>query len=130
MSDKQVVVPESMKAVYEQFHFAPAVIDGDRLFCSGQIGTAADNQLSDDPAAQFTQAFENLKTLLEEGGSSLDDVIEMTTFHVDFNDHIATFRSVKDKFVQAPYPAWTAIGVSGLAFGALVEIKVVARRSR
>jgi enamine deaminase RidA (YjgF/YER057c/UK114 family) len=33
---------------------------------------------------------------------------------------------VKDAFVKEPYPAWTAIGVAELAFGALVEIKVTA----
>jgi len=36
---------------------------------------------------------------------------------------------VKDGFCKEPYPAWTAVGVSELAFGALVEIKVTARIS-
>jgi enamine deaminase RidA (YjgF/YER057c/UK114 family) len=35
---------------------------------------------------------------------------------------------VKDRYVEAPYPAWTAIGVVELAVsGALVEIRVTAR---
>jgi enamine deaminase RidA (YjgF/YER057c/UK114 family) len=35
---------------------------------------------------------------------------------------------VKDKYMQAPYPAWTAIGITELAFpGGLVEIKIIAR---
>ena len=57
----------------------------------------------------------------------LADVVEMTTFHVDFDEHLGTFMKVKDRYVNEPYPAWTAIGVSALAFGSLVEIKVVAR---
>jgi enamine deaminase RidA (YjgF/YER057c/UK114 family) len=36
---------------------------------------------------------------------------------------------VKDGYVKEPYPAWTAVGVAELAFGALVEIKVTARKS-
>ena len=35
---------------------------------------------------------------------------------------------VKDNYMADPYPAWTAIGITELAFpGALVEIKIIAR---
>jgi enamine deaminase RidA (YjgF/YER057c/UK114 family) len=38
---------------------------------------------------------------------------------------------VKDRYLSAPYPAWTAIGISELAIpGGLVEIKVIARLRR
>ncbi len=127
MAEKKVIIPQGMQSSYDRLHFAPAVVDGDRLFCSGVIGTAADMRVPPDPEAQFTQAFENLKSLLEAAGASLADLIEMTTFHLGFNTHIATFMSVKDKFIHPPYPAWTAIGVSELAFGALVEIRVVSK---
>ena len=41
--------------------------------------------------------------------------------------HVATFAGVRAKWVQEPYPAWTAIGVAELAApDALVEVKVVA----
>jgi len=116
-----------MESSYERLHFAPAVAAGEWLFCSGVIGAGADTRLADDPEEQFTKAFENLELVLTAGGSSFSNVVEMTTFHVGFSAHIATFMAVKDRFMQPPYPAWTAIGVSELAFGALVEIKVVAR---
>jgi enamine deaminase RidA (YjgF/YER057c/UK114 family) len=81
-----------------------------------------------DPEAQFTQAFESLKSVLTTAGVSFSDVIEMTTFHVGLRDHLSTFMKVKDRYLQAPYPAWTAIGVSELAIpGGLVEVKVIAR---
>ena len=124
---KDVIVPDTMKTNYQQLHFAPAVRDGDRLFCSGQTGSAADGSLSKDPAEQFRQAWENVKTVVEAGGSSLDDIIEITSYHVGFNEHIAAFMQTKDACVSEPYPAWTAIGVSELAFGALAEIRVIAR---
>ena len=127
MDRDQVVVPAGMEGFYDQFHFAPAVRDGDRLFCSGQTGTGADGKVDPDPAAQFRQAFENVGSVLEAAGVGFGDVVEMTTFHVGFNEHIAAFMAAKDAFVSEPYPAWTAIGVSELAFGALVEIKVTAR---
>ena len=129
MSAKTSVVPRGMEANYDRLHFSPAIADGDRLFCSGQIGTDSAGAVPDDPEKQFTCAFENLKALLAAAGASLADVVEMTTFHVGFNEHIGAFMRVKDRYVGEPYPAWTAVGVSELAFGALAEIKVVARLS-
>ncbi len=123
---KDVVIPKEMEGTYKQLHFAPAVRDGDRLFCSGQIGTGPDGRPLEDSEAQFVQAFENVKTVLEAGGATLDDVIDITTYHVGFREHIAKFAEVKDRYISEPYPAWTAIGVSELAFGGLVEIQVVA----
>ena len=74
---KDVVIPKGMEAYYNDYHFGPAVKDGDRLFCSGQLGTGEGNKISDDAETQFTQAFENVKTTLEAAGSSFDDVVEM-----------------------------------------------------
>ncbi len=125
----ETVVPPSMKAYYENFHFAPAVIDGDAIRCSGVIGVSADGKCSENSETQFTDAFEGVKTVLEAAGASLADVVEITTFHVGLNKHLADFMKVKDRFIAEPYPAWTAIGVVELASpGGLVEIRVNARK--
>ncbi len=123
MSKRRVVVPEAMKPMYDQFHFAPAVRRGKHVFCSGQVGNGPDGKVDPDPAVQITTAFENLRTVLEEAGGSLADVVELATFHVGLNEHIGVFMQVKDGFIEEPFPAWTAIGVAELAFGAMVEIK-------
>lgn len=123
------VVPAWMKPIYDTYHFAPAVIDGDYLRCSGMIGLRLDLSVPEDPTAQFTLAFENLRGLLEEAGLTFADVTEMTTYHVGLQEHMVAFSAVKDKFMSAPYSAWTAVGISELAApGALVEIQVTARR--
>ena len=120
------IIPASMQAQYDNFHFAPAVRVGDLLLCSGQIGTDASGACQDDPEAQFTAAFEGLKVIVEEAGGSMADVVEMTTYHTDMA-HLGTFMKVKDRFVAEPYPAWTAIGCTELALpGALVEIRAQA----
>lgn len=122
------VVPESQKAFYDQFHFAPGVKDGDRLFCSGQIGIGPDGRAPEDPEAQFDLAFQGVAAVLREAGVAFAEIVEMTTYHVGLREHIATFSKVKDRYIEKPYPAWSAIGVSELAFpGALVEIRVIAR---
>jgi enamine deaminase RidA (YjgF/YER057c/UK114 family) len=125
---KDVVVPKGMEAYYDQFHFAPAVKDGNRLYCSGVIGTGTDGKPAADPETQFTQAFDALQSVLTTAGVTFDDVIEMTTFHVGLQAHLPTFMKVKDRYMKVPYPAWTAIGITELALpGGLVEIKVIAR---
>jgi enamine deaminase RidA (YjgF/YER057c/UK114 family) len=128
MDEKDVVIPAGMEAFYDRFHFAPAVKDGNRLFCSGVIGIGADGKASADPETQFTQAFESLKSVLATAGVSFPSVVEITTFHVGLQKNMSVFSKVKDRYLHEPYPAWTAIGITELAFpGALVEIRATAR---
>ena len=128
MKKSDVVVPAGMEMMYEQFHFAPAVRSGRWLRCSGQLGTDANFAAVEGPEAQFTQAFENVKSVLAAAKLDFSDVVEMTTFHVGLQQHLGTFLAVKDRYLTAPYPAWTAIGIVELAVpGALVEIRVTAR---
>ncbi|MGB3474274.1 RidA family protein [Mycobacterium sp. SMC-14] len=126
----QVVIPEWMKPIYDNFHYAPAVIVGDQLRCSGMIGIRPDLSVPADPTEQITLAFENLRGLLGEVGLTFADVTEMTTYHVGLSAQIDNFVAVKDTFVAAPYPAWTAVGISELAIpGAVVEIRITAQLS-
>ena len=123
-----VVVPKGMEMVYDRFHFAPAVRTGKWLRCSGQLGTDESFQVIAEPEAQFAQAFENAKSVLAAARLDFRDVVEVTTFHVGLREHLGVFMKVKDRYLEAPYPAWTAIGVVELAVpGALVEIRLTAR---
>ena len=128
MDKSNVVIPPSMQGLYDQFHFAPAIKDGNRLFCSGVIGIGPDGKCPADPETQFTAAFEMLKSVLQTAGASFADVVEVTTFHVGLQKSMGAFTKVKDRYFVAPYPSWTAIGIVELALpGALVEIKATAR---
>ena len=116
-----------MQKSYDRFHFAPGVKVGDLLLCSGQIGTGADGRCPDDPAEQFRLAFEHVEEILSEAGGTLADIVEMTTYHVDMNEHLGAFMKAKDAAMPEPHCAWTAIGCTELAMpGGLVEIKVQA----
>jgi len=122
------VIPASMRAMYESFHFAAAARSGDLLICSGQLGTGPDGRAIADPAAQFAAAFANLRAVLAEAGLDFSDVIEITTFHVGLTQHLGTFMRAKDAVLPEPYPAWTAIGITELAVpGCLVEIRATAQ---
>lgn len=128
MQNSDLVMPASMQGMYDRFHFAPAVRSGELLLCSGQIGVGQDMRAPADPDEQFTLAFEAVRAILAEARLDFSDVVELTTFHVGLMQHIQTFSAVKDRYLVQPYPAWTAIGVSELAFpGALAEVRVTAR---
>jgi enamine deaminase RidA (YjgF/YER057c/UK114 family) len=124
---RDVILPDADRRVYEQFHFAPAVRAGNLILCSGQLGTDAKGTIPDDPAEEFRLAWQAVGRILEHAGSSYEKILESTTFHVGLQEHLGTFMSIRDEFVSAPWPAWTAIGVSELAVpGARVEVRVVA----
>jgi len=115
------IVPPEAEVVYQSVHYAPAVRVANTLYLSGVIGGGGAAE------GQFERAFEGLRSVLEAAGADLSDIVEMTTFHVDMSEHIATFMEVKDRYIQEPYPAWTAVGVEQLfSPGALAEIKVIA----
>ena len=122
------IIPEWMKPIYDAYHFAPAVIEGGYLRCSGMLGIRPDLTVPETPFDQFSLAFENLRGLLAEAGLGFANVVEMNTYHVGLREHMQTFIAAKDRFMSPPHAAWTAIGISELAVpGALVEIQIVAR---
>ncbi|OWU86539.1 hypothetical protein ATO6_07055 [Oceanicola sp. 22II-s10i] len=147
------IIPPDLQAVHDQWHFAPAFEATGLIFCSGIIGTSPDGnppasglsgaqsttadpdapvaalQAVRDPEAQFATAFEALAAILAEAGATLADVVELTTYHVDMARHMQTFTEVRDRYLSAPYPAWTAIGVAELLVpGGLVELRAIAAR--
>lgn len=127
MSDRQIIVPDTMILLAERAGYAPAVKVGTTLYCAGQVGRTADLQVIEDPEQQFLAAWENLRQVLAAGGCGFEDVVEMTTYHIDMNQHMPLFRQVKDSLFPRNTCAWTCIGVSELAkAGLLVEIKCIA----
>jgi enamine deaminase RidA (YjgF/YER057c/UK114 family) len=126
--ERKAIVPPGMEAVYEKIRYAPAVKVGNTIYVSGQIGRDAAMQLVEGREAQMVQAFENLKLVLEAADASLNDVVDLTTFHTDMRD-LPLFMQVRDRYLTTePLPAWTAVGAHmlGGSAGYIVEIKAVA----
>jgi enamine deaminase RidA (YjgF/YER057c/UK114 family) len=124
----ETIVPESGKKAYERFHYSQAVKSGRFLVCSGQIGTHPDHSVPESAEEEFRNAWQAVGTVLKEAGLGFEDIIEYTSFHVNLSQHIRDFMKVRDEVLSAPWPAWTAIGISELAVpGARVEIRVIAR---
>lgn len=127
MHTGEIIVPTEMRLIPERIGYAPGIKIGGLLFCSGQIGRTPDLEVIVDPEAQFVAAWENLGAVLREAGCSFDDIVELTTYHVDIADHLQLYKDVRDRFLPKARSTWTAIGVSALAHPALLlELKCIA----
>ena len=76
-------------------------------------------------AAQTRQVLENLKAVLEAGGSSLEKVVKATVFLRNMGE-FATMNEIYAEYLGNVKPARSTVAVSELPRGALVEIDLVA----
>jgi len=106
--------------------FSPAIIAGDLVFTSGQIGIdPKTQQMAEGMEAQLEQVFRNLTTVLEASGSSIDHVVKATVFLADMNDYHKRNELYRAKFKGDP-PARSTVQVARLPRDARIEIEVVA----
>lgn len=114
-------------AGFEKFEFAPAVRARGFVYVSGQVGRAPDGRIPADLAEQADLAFRRIGFILGRVGLGFDDIVELVSYHVDLPDHLPSFVDVKSRYMKAPFPAWTMVGVTALAHPDLkVEIKAIA----
>lgn len=127
MTQRQAVFPANRHALYEAHGYSPAIVSGDLLFVSGQVGSREDGSPEPDFVTQVERAFTNLKAVLAAAGATLDDIVDVTTFHTDPEKQFGDVMAAKSRhFATKPYPNWTAVGVTWLS-GFDFEIKVIAR---
>ena len=105
------------------------VVAGNMVFVRGQVGQDLDTSQSvgsGDVRAQTEQAMSNIKILLEEAGSCLDDVCKIVIYLVDARYREPVYRVV-GKWLKGVYPVSTGLVVSALGRPEwLVEIDVPA----
>lgn len=127
MTQRETIFPAGRHALYETHRYSAAIRSGDLVFVSGQVGSRADGTPEPDFERQVQLAFDNLRATLRAAGCTLDDIVDVTSFHTDPETQFGTILAVKNQiFPNPPYPNWTAIGVNWLA-GFDFEIKVIAR---
>lgn len=106
--------------------YSQAIRINNLLYTSGQL--PVNPQTGDMPASveeQAEQSLENLKAVVEAGGSSMGAVLKTTVFIKDMND-FGRINEVYAKYFDAPYPARSCVEVARLPKDALVEIECVA----
>jgi 2-iminobutanoate/2-iminopropanoate deaminase len=107
--------------------YSQAIKTGDLLFTSGQLPiNPATGEVNGDISTQTRQVLENLKSILEAAGGSLDNVVKTTVFITDLSGFASMNEVYSQYFKNAP-PARSTVEVSALAKNALVEIEAVAK---
>ena len=106
--------------------FTEAVRVGNMLYLSGKIGSVPGQGLVEGGIQPETrQVMENIKDALERYGSSMNQVVKCTVFLADIAEWSA-MNEVYVTFFPEHRPARSALGSSGLAIGARVEIECMA----
>jgi len=131
-----IASPAEKASAYDQYHYSPGRRVGDTLYISGVVVGRRDGEGKDIAAfkAQVRRAFQRIQATLNAAGANFDDIVMLNTFHVwqspnfegDRAAQFAAFSAVKDEFMKAPYPAWTAVGTTALIPDTgIVEIQAI-----
>lgn len=106
--------------------YSQAIQVGDFLFASGQVPIdPKTGEMPSDIASQAKQSCENVQAILEEAGTSLDQVIKTTCFLADMADFEAFNEVYAQYFTEKP--ARSCVAVREIPKGALCEIEVIAK---
>jgi enamine deaminase RidA (YjgF/YER057c/UK114 family) len=123
----EVFVPSVWRPFYEQTSIPAAVRAGDTLRVTGHTGDNADGVYSEDVEDQIRTTFSNVAMTLAAAGAGWSDVVEIHSYHVGLPEQARAVLGVAAEFLDAPYPAWTAVGVTELfSPKALIEIRCLA----
>ncbi|RAP75192.1 RidA family protein [Paenibacillus montanisoli] len=115
----------SDKAPQFPLPFSHAVIAGDLVYVSGQVGVFPHNRELAGPTIeeQTRQAFANIEIILKEAGLTLEHIVKMDV-HLSKADDLPAYNRVYAELMTKPYPARTTV-VSGIG-DYLIEIDAVA----
>ncbi len=109
--------------------FSKAVRVGDMLYLSGELG-AKPGTMALVPGGigpETRQTMDNIKATLEANGSDMDHVVRCLVMLADIKEWTAMNEVYRTYFKEGHFPARSAMGASGLALGARVEIECTAR---
>ncbi len=116
-----------------QYGFSQVVVStGTKIIhCAGQTAWDKDMNLvgGDDLEKQLVQSLQNVKTALAAGGATLQDVVRLDIYLVDYNaDKIPAVGAALGRFFDPDHlPANTLLGIQALALPEfLVEVTATA----
>lgn len=107
--------------------FPQAVITDQYLFLSGMPGIdpVSGNVINDDFEDQAKQSFLNIKTILEEAGSSMSKIVKTTIFMVTGND-FDIVNKIYSEFFPENAPARSTPQVMPFSGGILISVECIA----
>lgn len=123
-----VLMPEhpAMREYFEQAGFSEAVVIDGTAYLSGVVVRFEYDDETLETA--YVRAYDRLGTILKRAGASWADVVDVTSFHTDLTSQMPVMSAVHTRYLTAPFPTWTAVGVTRLIPDrGVTEIKLVAR---
>jgi 2-iminobutanoate/2-iminopropanoate deaminase len=119
--------PSGIHPPFAPYSHGIEIAAGSRLvFCSGQLGIAADAKIPPGCADQTELCFANIRAVLREAGMDLGNIVRINAF-VAGREHLRPYMEVRNRLLAEPYPASTLVVVSGFARPEfVVEVEVVA----
>ena len=106
--------------------YSPMLQSGEWFITSGQIGLHDGQLVSGGLEAELNQIFQNLKSLLAGEGLTLQNIVKTTVFLVDIDDYQLMNTIYMQEF-GSHRPSRSAVAVTALPLGAVVEIEAWAR---
>jgi 2-iminobutanoate/2-iminopropanoate deaminase len=127
MAEKEIVRTEQAPAPFQGAPYNQAVKTGGLVFVAGQLGLRPGEKEMVGPgiAEQTEQVLQNLRAILEEAGSGLEQLVKTTVFLQDLGE-FAAMNEVYARHVGDRPPARSTVEVAALPSGALVEIEAIA----
>ena len=108
--------------------FSGAVLVGDTLYLSGDIGLDENMKVPDTPEAEARLVLDNIQATLRQADMSMDDLAYVQVFCSDVSNY-AAFNSVYRQYFKQEFPARAFIGAGKLLFDARFEVQAIAVRS-
>ncbi|MDL1902385.1 RidA family protein [Anaerolineae bacterium CFX9] len=107
--------------------YSQAIRANGMLFCAGQVplDPATGQMVEGGITEQTRRVLENVRGVLEAGGSSFDKVVKSTVFLTTMDD-FAAMNEVYAEYFTGDAPARSTVAVAQLPRGARVEIEVIA----
>lgn len=106
--------------------FSQAIVVGNTVYCSGQVGIkAGEKEMVKTVEGQTKQIFDNIKAVLTSYNLKLSNIVKTTVFLADMND-FSKMNEVYASYITGIKPARSAVQVARLPLNALVEIECIA----
>ncbi len=123
---RQVVVTEGAPSAVGAY--SQGVKTEKFVYTAGQLGLVPSTKqfAGADIQSQTRQSLENVKAVLEAGGSSMQHVLKVTVFMIDLRE-FGPMNEVYASFFPVDPPARSAIQVAALPLGGRVEIEAVGK---
>lgn len=126
-ANQEIQVIESEQAAKPIGPYSQAIRANGFIFVAGEKGIdpATDQMVSGGVPAETRQTLENIRTILEAAGSSIDRVVATTVYLTDL-EQFGAMNEVYAEYFTANPPGRTTVGVAALPADAQVEITVTA----